>query len=694
VYKKILPYILLILFFIVCFDSVIRIGEQSDFKNVTSFFKNYSTLFIGSLFVVIGLFCYVQKQHSQVANAFFYLMLVTGIAISFSKPSSMGLSPSRELEILSVSFAPYFLMRFFSHFPVSAKPKFYHKIKSTTLWLAVGIDMIYISMIIGSFQDHSLFSYIVRFGVITNMAVSLIASVCLIVLHLRSNSLWVKNQLYILIFSIVVSFAPVLLFSLIPGGVLHLPNIPFYYSLNSIIVFPITLAYLLVKQEIIDISQSVNRYFYAVLSMGITLVLVNIVFSFIIDLSFQQSLLINLCLVASLLTFDLIQKFFEPIKLKRWKRKKAEIQREKKLIFQNLLDEKHLTACAKHIIGLLQKVIDIEDACIIWKKEIPTVLHQSGVFTSGEVCEHIIQSLINRKSETAQFIKEGTYSIFPLHNEEKTIGWMVIGQKKNLTIFDKEEWTLLNKIQEDAAELLSNAQTLFSFEKELRRTQERSDLFNHFNTVLLHDLEKEQRKLSTFLHDEVLQSLIFVKNKLQVVSNTDKDVESCMENVIYDVREMCNDLHPVMVEDLGLQPSLQALKRKLQMNHNVLIDIDCDLQLKIIPTALSINIFRMIKELVHNSIKHASPSKIRVSLVEGEENITINVDDNGKGFDIPKFESILEQSSIGLATIQKRVDLLSGFLKIHSEKNIGTFVTITLPLEGNEIVENQGVISR
>jgi two-component system, NarL family, sensor histidine kinase ComP len=693
VYKKVFPYILLALFVNIGFDSIIKISEQSDLKNVTAFFEHFTTFMIGSLFVIIGLSCYIQKRYSQVANAFFYLMYVTGIAISFSKPSSMGLSPSREIEVLSVSFAPYFLMLFFSHFPVSAKPKFFHKIKSATFCLALGIDIIYISMITGSFQEHSAFSYIIRLGVIFNMVLALIASVGLIVLHLKSNSLWVKNQLYILIFSIVISFAPVFLLSLIPEGIFHYPSIPFYYSLNSIMVFPVTLAYLLMKQEIIDISTSVNKYFYAVLSMGITLIFINVLFSFIIELSFQQLILINLCVLVSLLTFNLFQKLFEPFKQKRWKVKTEEIQREKKLIFQQLLDGKHLTACAEHIIGLIQKVIDINDACIIWKKVMPIVLYKSGIFNNRETCDFIIETITIQNSETRQIIKEGLYSIFPLQNEEKTIGWMVIGQKKNLTILDKKEWILLKKIQEDAVELLSNAETLYRFEKKLRKTQQKSDMFNHYNTVLLHDLEEEQRKLSVFLHDEVLQGLIFVKNKLQVASKGNPDIESCIKNIIYDVREMCNDLHPVMAEELGLEPSLQALKKKLQMNHNVLIDLDCQLQLIIIPTALSVNIFRMIKELVHNAIKHASPSKIKVSLAESEEVITIKVEDDGKGLDMPNLESIFEQNSIGLATVQKRVDLLSGVLDIRSEQNIGTFITITLPVEGSEMIENKGVIS-
>lgn len=407
-------------------------------------------------------------------------------------------------------------------------------------------------------------------------------------------------------------------------------------------------------------------------------------------MNFNQLALVNICVLSSLLTYILIQKLLEPYKRNRWKLKTGAIQHEKKIIFQQLLDGKHLTVCAKHIIGLLEKVIGINDACIIWKRERPIVLYQSGSFNNRQECDRIIDTIIIRKKELGEIIKDDPYYILPLKGREDVLGWMVVGKKKNYTIIDKEEWLLLEKIQEDAVELFSNAQALHQFEKKLRKAQQESDMFNHFNTILLHDLEEEQRKLSIFLHDEVLQSLIFVKNKLE---KDYPELDSCLKNVIYNVREMCNHLHPVMVEDLGLEPSLQALKKQLQLNHNVEIELDYQLHLIILPKELSINMFRMIKELIHNAIKHASPFKIKVSLTESEGVITIRVEDDGKGFEIANPESVIGKNGIGLATVQKRVDLLSGTIDIRSKKDIGTFITITLPFEGSDLIEDKGAIS-
>lgn len=685
--KKVFLSLLVILFFGIIIDSVIKISHKNDLNNIPSYFEYYSTFFLGCFFVIVAFYCYLQKQNSQVVHNFFYLMYVTGLAISLSKPSSMELSFPRNLEILSVSFAPYFLMKFFTCFPVSAKPKFFYKITSATFWLALIINVINIYKII---RPHYFYADIIRIAVILNIMVAVIASIILIIFHLRSNTLWIRNQLYILIFSIVVSFAPVIFLSLIPGGIFDHYSIPYYYSLHCMIVFPITMSYLLTKQEIINFSASFNKYIFSISSIGLTLIFINVIISIVFTLNFNQLALVNICVLSSLLTYILIQKQLEPYKRNRWKLKIGAIQREKKIIFQQLLDGKHLTVCAKHIIGLLEKVIGINDACIIWKRERPIVLYQSGSFNNRQECDRIIDTIIIRKKELGEIIKDDPYYILPLKGREDVLGWMVVGKKKNYTVIDKEEWLLLEKIQEDAVELFSNAQALHQFEKKLRKAQQESDMFNHFNTILLHDLEEEQRKLSIFLHDEVLQSLIFVKNKLE---KDYPELDSCLKNVIHNVREMCNHLHPVMVEDLGLEPSLQALKKQLQLNHNVEIELDYQLHLIILPKELSINMFRMIKELIHNAIKHASPYKIKVSLTESEGVITIRVEDDGKGFEVANPESVIGKNGIGLATVQKRVDLLSGTIDIRSEKDIGTFITITLPFEGSELIEDKSAIS-
>ena len=103
----------------------------------------------------------------------------------------------------------------------------------------------------------------------------------------------------------------------------------------------------------------------------------------------------------------------------------------------------------------------------------------------------------------------------------------------------------------------------------------------------------------------------------------------------------------------------------------------------------------MIKELIHNSIKHSDSPHIYVSVKESDELLTIIVEDYGKGFVISNENgNLFDQGHIGLISIQKRVNQLNGFLDIRSELNIGTSVTITVPMEWSELIENQSFAGR
>jgi two-component system, NarL family, sensor histidine kinase ComP len=145
----------------------------------------------------------------------------------------------------------------------------------------------------------------------------------------------------------------------------------------------------------------------------------------------------------------------------------------------------------------------------------------------------------------------------------------------------------------------------------------------------------------------------------------------------------------VMIEDLGLEPSLYALKRKFQTNYNVTIEIYFNTNLKVIPTFVSIHVFRIIKELIYNAIKHSQSKTIVVSIIEMNDFLNIKVKDNGIGFEVPKrLAELSEKHHLGLITIQKRINQLKGTLDIQSKSGIGTCISITLPIDWDDVNEN------
>ncbi|QSB49030.1 sensor histidine kinase [Parageobacillus toebii] len=690
--KKIFPFVMLLIsVFIICYTLLKMYNEHFSFQH-------YFTIFIGMTFLFIGIYSYLQKPNSIVVQHFLALMFISGLAIALSTPSSWNIKPAKELEVIAVSFAPYILVKFFEHFPSSTKPAFFRQVRIITLFIAIFVTLNY--FLIGIRHDV-IVSTIVRPCIVANMVLSLLSCIVIFYLHLQSNSDRIRNQMYLLIAGLILSFAPVVIFSLIPDVFFSFSGVPFHYSLSSIIVFPMTLSYLLTKQEVVDFREIFRKISFQLLAVILSLVAFNLLLAMFYKFNLKSAVLMNTLLVCTFAVYDLIHKGLEPLKMKKRHLKNQEIQKEKLLILQQLLNGKHLEYCAKLIADLIHKTIDVSGVCLIWKNDnIPMVLHKTGVFlhfNDAELLTCVHQSCHPEKMN----INGKNFFFYPMNMEDVTIGWVIIGEKTNATVFEKEEIKLIEKIRTDATELFSSSKSLQQIEKQLKETMKESQDYKQFHLLLINEQEEEKKKLSVFLHDEVLQNLILLFNKLELLSKNKEmdngvfeDIKESLRNSIFEIREMCHELYPVIVEDLGLEKSLYSLKRKCQTNHNVIIEIDYNTNLRVIPASLSIQVFRMIKELVCNAIKHSSSKKVFVSVVETNNFLNIKVKDHGIGFKVPNRLSELSQNNhLGLITIQKRVNQLKGTLDIQSEPGAGTCVSITLPIDGDGTNENQSITS-
>lgn len=650
---------------------------------------HYSTFFLGAVFILTGIYVYIKKTESIIVSNFFRLMGVIGISITFSKPSSLNLFPAKEIEIFATGLAPYFLIVFFEYFPVSSKPTILQKFKNFVLAMGLAANLIYYASLFFPSIDN-LFMNIIRMLLVINILITCFICLNLIIKQWKYNHLWIKNQLLILYSSLIISFSPILFFSIIPGGIFQLPSIPFSYSIISIIMLPIALGYLLTKQEVIDLNRSIRSNIDLILSISLTFLFTNIFFLLNTTITIHR-LQLNFLLLISFLIFLFIYRLLKPLKLQNQQKKMRELQKEKTIIIQQLKGDKYLFSCATLITGLINKVIEVNDVCMIWKDNIPLILYRSGIFNEMKETDVFIQQLFTLNLENSDIKIIGNYHVLPIFIEGKNLGFIVIGQKKNLTRIDKEEMHYLEKIQSDASDIFFNAQSLLSLEQKLLLSQQETNTADYFNFILLKELEEEKKRLSIFMHDEVLQNLLFLLNKVNTLSKSKIDVSELEQSLIYnisEVREMCNELYPLIVEDLGLEMSLQAFKRKIHTTHNVRIISNYNLSFKIIPKSLAMNLFRIIKELIHNAIKHSSATNITLSIEEMNNFLTVKVEDDGLGFIIPDDSSLLKQNNMGLVTIKRKIHLLNGNFHIHSELNVGTFVMVEIPIERSGSIDH------
>ena len=192
--------------------------------------------------------------------------------------------------------------------------------------------------------------------------------------------------------------------------------------------------------------------------------------------------------------------------------------------------------------------------------------------------------------------------------------------------------------------------------------------------ALIDGQELERQRISQELHDGIGTMLSRIK-VLMGKGTPIKSLIQMIDDTCSEVRSISGNLQPHTLANFGLIGALQDFASK-NSNSNPSIIFQHFGE----PIDLGINknlmIYRIIQELVTNSIKHANAKEILMEIIFTDKNITINVEDDGIGFD----ENALKKDSNGWNNIRSRVNFLQGQLNLHADVNEGTSVTIDLPI--------------
>ncbi len=199
--------------------------------------------------------------------------------------------------------------------------------------------------------------------------------------------------------------------------------------------------------------------------------------------------------------------------------------------------------------------------------------------------------------------------------------------------------------------------------------------------------EAERQRLSRQMHDGPAQTLSnFILQTEIAMRLFDVDQEKAKQeldalrtaaaNSFRKVRDFIFELRPMMLDDLGLVPTLKRYVDafKQQNSINILLSIT-GVERRLVSYE-EVMIFRAIQELLNNAAQHSQATQIKVHLDMAEEDIRVVVDDDGKGF---AADMQSESSGIGLKVIRERVGLLGGEFKIDSKVGQGTRVSFQVP---------------
>ncbi len=211
------------------------------------------------------------------------------------------------------------------------------------------------------------------------------------------------------------------------------------------------------------------------------------------------------------------------------------------------------------------------------------------------------------------------------------------------------------------------------------------------NTIdaMIEGQEKERQRLASDLHDSVGATLSAARLQFEhlckykgsgTLKNEDElytKTGSLLEQVYQEIRSMAHLKNSGVIATKGLLPAIQKLAKNASTQGGLQIEVD-DFGLSVkIENSLEISIFRVIQELITNTIKHSQATEATISITQHEDSLSIIVEDNGIGFDVKKS---IDRDGMGLSSIEKRIEHLEGSMEVDSNLGKGTNVLIDIPI--------------
>lgn len=196
--------------------------------------------------------------------------------------------------------------------------------------------------------------------------------------------------------------------------------------------------------------------------------------------------------------------------------------------------------------------------------------------------------------------------------------------------------------------------------------------------------EIERKRIANDLHDSIGPVLSAVKlniNSIEVNSEEDQRIINktgkYLDDIIANMRQISYNLLPNTLERKGLVEALHEFIAQVNSNHKLDIHFmvlkDCR-----VSKEREIHIFRIIQEIMQNTIKHAGAKKLQIGISEEDGHFLLLTKDDGKGFDVQKEK--LNINGLGLKSLESRSELLNGTLTLESNPGIGTNYFLKIPL--------------
>jgi signal transduction histidine kinase len=258
----------------------------------------------------------------------------------------------------------------------------------------------------------------------------------------------------------------------------------------------------------------------------------------------------------------------------------------------------------------------------------------------------------------------------PVRGRGTIFGNIYLTDKEGAEVFDDEDERVLVVLATQAAVAVENARLT-------EETQQRGRELQRLQVL------EERERIGKELHDGVIQSLFAVGMNLQAMAAASDDDEQTrrleravddVDRAIRDLRNYIFGLRPGILADRQLDQAIKELASEFEVRSGVLTVVEVDAESAAVLASRAGDVVQLVRESLSNIRRHGAATTCRVSLGRGETGFLLEVDDDGRGFDVA-----MTSWGMGLRNLRERVESMGGALEIRSTPGEGTTVRASLP---------------
>jgi PAS domain S-box-containing protein len=210
---------------------------------------------------------------------------------------------------------------------------------------------------------------------------------------------------------------------------------------------------------------------------------------------------------------------------------------------------------------------------------------------------------------------------------------------------------------------------------------------------LIEAQEKERSRIARDLHDDICQRLALLSMELGQVNRSSNGSPETMKKSLEDIRKHCSEiagdvqalshqLHSSKLDYLGIVSAMRGFCTELSKQHELNIEFSERNVPAQLPKDVSLCLFRIAQEALHNAVKYSGVSQFTVDLSGVEGAVQLMISDAGAGFDV---EEAKKNRGLGLLSMQERIHLVHGTFSVESRRGHGTRIIAAVPF----IAENE-----